>query len=52
MTVLPLYNVMLIPETNLYLQTQAFTAMTGKEPGEAHHCSREVTEEERGDHRG
>lgn len=32
MTVLPLYNVMLIPETNLYLQTQAFTAMTGKEP--------------------
>jgi len=23
---------MLIPETNLYLQTQAFTAMTGKEP--------------------
>ncbi len=32
MTVLPLYNVMLIPETNLYLQTQAFTAMTGKDP--------------------
>lgn len=32
MTVLPLYNVMLIPETNLYLQTQAFTEMTGKEP--------------------
>ncbi|RRF95899.1 MAG: endopeptidase La [Lachnospiraceae bacterium] len=32
MTVLPLYNVMLIPETNLYLQTQAFTQMTGKEP--------------------
>lgn len=32
MTVLPLYNVMLIPETNLYIQTEAFRNMAGKEP--------------------
>lgn len=32
MTVLPLYNVMLIPETNLYIQTEAYKNMAGKDP--------------------
>ncbi|MBQ5431749.1 MAG: endopeptidase La [Lachnospiraceae bacterium] len=32
MTVLPLYNVILVPETNLYIQTDSYKKMTGKDP--------------------
>lgn len=37
MTVLPLYNVVLVPETNLYIQTESYKNMTGRDPENQEH---------------